>query len=195
MSSTCETFSSKPMSSGLFLCFSLDHAHDSIYPGRDHQGRSRLASGALQTGNVSEARLWKPQEGPSCQGETIPAQDEEARPCLPRQGVPSEIIFGCNGRVWIGDANQGDEVEQELSIGTREVICRLANAVRAMNAAGVLIWFERVVEAFDKSLSSATTIREMLDSRFEHQVSQSSWNKSKRSSGRSSLYHTFLDGS
>ncbi|CAM6090404.1 unnamed protein product [Calypogeia fissa] len=110
---------------------------------------------------------------------------------LKQYGV--QMIIGCNGYVWVSgvppsnpdgekneqsraadlDVQEADTLETqsfEVSIETRQRICRLANVVRALGAVGVMIYPESIIDAYEASLNSGTEIRNIISGEFYVQL-------------------------
>jgi len=110
---------------------------------------------------------------------------------LEQYGV--DLILGCNGFIWVGEhveakddmvedqvnkpklqniksnSNFGTLEEQERTytpIGTRQNICRIANAVRVSATLGFNITAEVIMETVNLSSSLKLDIHEMLGSEF-----------------------------
>ncbi|XP_024528734.1 uncharacterized protein LOC112345683 [Selaginella moellendorffii] len=139
MSSTCETFSSKPISSVPRSPRPIKAGQRSSTP--EAPDWERFRSSPME--RFVRKRIVLPGKL-TCSSQLKKGRVVKVKPYLLKmkkhlhvfhaKECQVRIIFGCNGRVWIGDANQGDEVEQELSIGTREVICRLASSAHLVRA-------------------------------------------------------------
>ncbi|XP_024532408.1 exosome complex component RRP4 homolog [Selaginella moellendorffii] len=82
-----------------------------------------------------------------------------------------EVIFGCNGYVWISSVAQREQQQQQLEedgaaipipLATRERICRVGNAVRALASQGLVVSPDSVVAAYEASVGWGIEPKDML---------------------------------
>ncbi|KAF9607157.1 hypothetical protein IFM89_032379 [Coptis chinensis] len=104
-----------------------------------------------------------------------------------------DMILGCNGYIWVGEHVEVRDVmvedqetksdntknssdleltsieEQERTytpLGTRQMICRLTNAVRVLSSLGFNLTVELIIDTVDLSISLNLDIHEMLGTEF-----------------------------
>ncbi|KAJ7522908.1 hypothetical protein O6H91_18G031000 [Diphasiastrum complanatum] len=116
-----------------------------------------------------------------------------------------EIIFACNGYIWISgpseipdkkgassellvNVSNVNEMHQctgnkESTVPTekREKICRCANALRVLNALGLLIYPESIIDTYEASLMWGTDIKDMLSGEFHVKVLEREVSKRSKS--------------
>ncbi|KAL5701607.1 exosome non-catalytic core subunit rrp4 [Ranunculus cassubicifolius] len=105
-----------------------------------------------------------------------------------------DLILGCNGFIWVGehaevrDAMVIDDPqnntpvkkrsleEQEkppyTPIETRQVICRIANAIRVLSSLGFTVTLEVIMETIELSMSGNVNIHDMLGAEFYVQIAE-----------------------
>ncbi|ERN12428.1 hypothetical protein AMTRI_Chr01g114410 [Amborella trichopoda] len=117
---------------------------------------------------------------------------------LEQYGV--DLILGCNGYIWVGAHSDGggknedfedlsakleDKMEVEVSplaphkeeassvpLGTRENVCRLANAIRILSLLGFNISMELILDTVVASVTWNTTVRDMLGGEFYTRIAE-----------------------
>ncbi|XP_078442315.1 ribosomal RNA processing 4 [Wolffia australiana] len=89
-----------------------------------------------------------------------------------------DLILGCNGLVWVGGHISIPEGEgqprgkSDISLDTRQHICRIANGVRVISSLGFSLTVEAVVEAAKACVSSKMDIKDMLGPEFHVQMAE-----------------------
>lgn len=110
-----------------------------------------------------------------------------------------DLILGCNGFIWVGEhvevrdpmvedlENKSDQqnstfvkklmsIEEQEStytpLETRQIICRIANAVRVLSSLGFTVTVELIMDTVDLSMSQNVDIHEMLGAEFYVRVAE-----------------------
>lgn len=110
-----------------------------------------------------------------------------------------DLILGCNGFIWVGEhvevrdpmvedlENKSDQqnstfakklmsIEEQEStytpLETRQIICRIANAVRMLSSLGFTVTVELIMDTVDLSMSQNVDIHEMLGAEFYVRVAE-----------------------
>ncbi|PIA39345.1 hypothetical protein AQUCO_02600059v1 [Aquilegia coerulea] len=110
-----------------------------------------------------------------------------------------DLILGCNGFIWVGEhvevrdamiEDQENKPDQQINMSdrslmsieeqertftpleTRQIICRIANAVRVVSSLGFNLTVEQIIDIVEMSISLNLEIHEMLGAEFYVQIAE-----------------------